>query len=81
MGDDVVSLDNNHIMLIARWGQYVDYEGEVQTLVGDMGVGKINNPRYVALALSFGAMGQKLHDLYGSERTASGWTEAAEKDE
>jgi hypothetical protein len=73
LGEDVVSLDNNMVALIARWGQYVDGDGETHTLSDGMGIGKINNPRYVALALSFGAIGQKLHELYGSERTAAQW--------
>jgi hypothetical protein len=78
LGDDVVSLDMNAVELVARWGEYYDGDGNQFSLEEGAGVriGAVNNPRYVALALSFGAIGQKLHDLYGSDRTAKQNTEA-----
>ena len=62
LGEDVVSLDNNYVALIAsRFGQFVDPEGntcQVQKVAP-----RVNNVRYTALALSFGAMGAKVHQL------------------
>ncbi len=66
LGDDVASLDNNHVSLIASsWGQFYTPEGETQAL-SDVGLGKLTNPRYAALALSFGAMGAKVNELYSA---------------
>jgi hypothetical protein len=65
--ESVVSLDNNQIALIASsWAQWTDEEGEIKNLT-DMGLGGLNNPRYVALALSFGSIGAKLNELYKKE--------------
>lgn len=64
LGDDVVSVDNNHIQRIAReFGNYILPEGEVRQLA-DSGFGYLTNARYAALALSFGAMGAKINELY-----------------
>lgn len=66
--ESVVSLDNNQIALIASsWAQWTDPEGEIQNLT-DMGLGSLNNPRYVALALSFGSIGAKINELFGKEK-------------
>jgi hypothetical protein len=62
--DDVVSVDNNHVHNIARqWGQYVLPNGETRQLQ-ESDLGHLNNPRYAALALSFGAMAAKVNELY-----------------
>jgi hypothetical protein len=64
LGDDVVSADNNQILLIAsQFGEFVHSDGATQS-VADAGFGILNNPRYVALALSFGAIGAKIRELY-----------------
>lgn len=63
-GDDVRSVDNNHVAKIAsEWGQFVKSDGEAVSLT-DAGFGMLNNPRYVALAISFGAIGAKVNELY-----------------
>lgn len=67
LGDDVMSVDNNHVHNISRWAQYVDPEGETHVLT-DVGFPWATNPRYVALALSFGAIGAKVNELYGGFR-------------
>lgn len=68
LGDDVVSVDNNQVELMAsKWGQFVSPDGEtqqVQTIAP-----AIRNVRYVALALSFGAMGAKINELYAGSAT------------
>lgn len=67
LGDDVVSLDTNHIMLIAsKFGQFVDLDGNTKA-VADIGLGYLNNVRYAALALSFGAIGAKVNELYSPQ--------------
>lgn len=68
--DDVVSIDNNHIHNIARqWGQFVTQNGETKQLQ-DVGMGYLVNPRYTALALSFGAVAAKINELYAVEEPA-----------
>lgn len=63
-GDDVRSVDNNHVAKIAtEWGQFVNSDGQPTSLT-DAGFGMLNNPRYVALAISFGAIGAKVNELY-----------------
>lgn len=63
-GDDVRSVDNNHVAKIAsEWGQFVDIDGKAISLT-DAGFGMLNNPRYVALAISFGAIGAKVNELF-----------------
>lgn len=67
---DVVSLDNNHIQLIAnKWGQFTDEFGEVRS-VREVFDNNVNNIRYVALSLSFGAMGyaiQKINEKFEND--------------
>lgn len=64
LGDAVVSVDNNHVSLVAsQWARFYDINGDMQSL-SDIGLGSLNNPRYVALAMSFGAMGAKVNELY-----------------
>lgn len=68
LGDDVVSVDNNQIERIAsRWGQFIAPDGESRQ-VGDL-FPYATNVRYVALALSFGAMGAKINELYAGSAT------------
>ena len=61
--EDVVSLDNNHIMKIANYGQFVMPDGKTKTL-GEF-LPMLPNHRVVALAISFGAIVSKLQELYG----------------
>jgi len=64
LGDDVISLDNNHVQNIAKqWGQFVTPDGETNQMKDD-GKGYLTNVRYAALALSFGAIGAKVNELY-----------------
>jgi uncharacterized protein DUF6610 len=68
-GDDVRSVDNNHVAKVAsEWGQFVNAEGQAVSLT-EAGFGMLNNPRYVALAISFGAIGAKVNELYAIHRT------------
>ena len=64
LGDDVVSLDNNHVSLIGeRFGQYNTKDGDsgvVHEILGYLPT----NGRDVALAISVGAIGAKLNELY-----------------
>lgn len=67
LGDDVISLDNNYIQNIAKqFGQFVVPSGKTIQLQDD-GKGYLTNVRYVALALSFGAMGAKINELFKKE--------------
>jgi hypothetical protein len=68
LGDDVVCLDNNYIQKIARqWAQFVTPDGETKNLT-DEGYNWPTNPRYLALAFSFGAMGAKVNELFNSTK-------------
>lgn len=69
LGDDVVSLDTNYIQRQAkRIGMATNPEGKElqlsEILDSNKGFGPLNNPRYVALSLSFGAIGSKINELY-----------------
>lgn len=67
LGDDVVSVDNNYVQHIAReFGSWITPDGEsasVSSLLPD-----VINPRYVALAISFGNMGAKINELYSQKK-------------
>jgi hypothetical protein len=70
LGDAVVSIDNNYIQRMARqFGQYDDGEGNMQQLQA-IGCGSANNPRYVALALSFGLIATKVNELHATSAQA-----------
>jgi hypothetical protein len=71
LGEDVVSVDNNHVNHIAKFGGYYDQEGERANLT-ELCVEYVNNPQFVALALSFGAMGAKINELYGLSSEEAG---------
>jgi hypothetical protein len=69
LGDDVVSIDNNHVERVASmWGQYCDPEG-VTTQLKEIGLGYLINVRDVALCMSFGAIGAKVNELYAGSAT------------
>lgn len=65
LGDDVVSLDNNHVDLISRYSNFVWPDGETGNINDDLRLPRATNPRLVALAISFGHMGAKMQELYG----------------
>lgn len=68
LGDDVVCLDNNHVQNIARqWAQFVTPDGEIKNLTNE-GYDWPTNPRYLALAFSFGAIGAKVNELLGATK-------------
>lgn len=73
LGDDVVSVDNNYEFKVAKYGGYITPDGDSRNLKESID-NQINNPMLVALALSLGAMGAKLNDLY-----AEGNAEVAEE--
>jgi hypothetical protein len=50
-------------MIASKYANFVTPDGTSRNLADD-GFGYITNPRYVALALSFGAIGAKLKELY-----------------
>jgi hypothetical protein len=60
LGDDVVSLDNNYVARVAsEFGGTIDPDGNAYD-PPDF----VNNIRYTALAIAFGAMGTKVNELY-----------------
>lgn len=63
MGDDVVSADNNYEFKIAKYGQYTDPEGNAKQLSETIGF-NVTNPMITSLALSIGAIGTKLKEIY-----------------
>ncbi len=63
LGDDVVSLDNNYISQMARFGSYTTPEGDVLKLYDGMAP-DVANPLYVALAISMGNIARKVIDLH-----------------
>lgn len=64
LGDSVVSLDNNHINIIAsQWGQFCDKDGATKQMQ-DIGFGDLVNVRDSAMCLSIGLIGAKLNELY-----------------
>lgn len=69
LGDDVVSLDTNYVQRQARMlGAFCAPDG-TERQMKEVGYGYLTNVRYAALALSFGAIGAKVNELYaGSAR-------------
>jgi hypothetical protein len=67
LGDDVVSLDNNYVSNIAKsYGQATLKDGNTISLA-DMGLGTIVNPYYVAMAITFGSIAAKSHELFADK--------------
>jgi len=64
LGEDVVSIDNNHCHRIAEFGQYYLPDGKTKT-VSDINGTMYPNGATIALALSFGAIASKVNELYG----------------
>lgn len=64
LGDDVVSLDNNHISVIAnQWGQFCDKDGSTRQM-SEIGFSDLSNVWDTAMCLSFGNIAAAVHDLY-----------------
>lgn len=81
LGEDVVSLDNNYICFLASiLGNYITPEGRTLSLT-DIGIPRdgLTNVRYVAIALSLGAMGIMVNRIYG--RTNATGAESLDADE
>lgn len=69
LGDDVISVDNNHVERIAsRWGEFIDPDGNARQMKA-IGLGYLINVRDAALVLSFGAIGAKVNELYAGTAT------------
>ena len=66
LGDDVVSVDNNQIQLLANAGSYYKHDGASGHL-SELGIGQLTNPGVVAFALSAGGMAAGLKELMGEE--------------
>jgi hypothetical protein len=69
LGDDVVSIDNNYIFNMARFGQFTRPDGTTAQVAQDLDMGYATNPRWIALAISFGAIGAKVNELYAGSAT------------
>lgn len=70
LGNDVVSLDNNHINIIAsQFGQFIDPDGNAKQMQ-DVGFNYLPNVRDAAFVLSVGAIGAKVNELYAGSMTA-----------
>lgn len=52
---DVISLDNNYVCKMSRWGSFVDPDG-TEHQISEFTDVPLTNPRYVAATLSFGAI-------------------------
>ena len=63
LGDDVVSLDNNYIGMIAQVGGCVLSDGTRKDLPS-YGIDTRVNPQYISLAISLGNIGAKINELY-----------------
>ena len=67
LGDDVVSLDNNHAHRIAEFGQFYTPDGGTG-VVSELLNRSYPNGMTIALSISFGAMGAKVNQLYGQSK-------------
>ncbi len=74
--DEVVSLDNNHINNIARWGQAQLRDGSTVKL-WDLGLLAVN-PRSICLTISFGEIGRAIQGM-NQEQIEDGEPEEAEE--
>lgn len=79
LGDDVVSVDNNSVELVAsRFGQYCDPQGNTQAIHESLAHSpRLNNVRYVALALSFGFIAAAVNELYAGSAVSEQENEPA----
>ena len=79
LGDDVVSVDNNSVELVAsRFGQYCDPQGNTQAIHESLAHSpRLNNVRYAALALSFGFIAAAVNELYAGSAVSEQENEPA----
>ena len=79
LGDDVVSVDNNSVELVAsRFGQYCDPQGNTQAIRESLAHSpRLNNVRYAALALSFGFIAAAVNELYAGSAVSEQENEPA----
>lgn len=66
MPDNVVSLDNNHISRMAKFGRYFDRQGKEHQLQDHINGYKITRPLMACLALSFDAMREAINDIFSA---------------
>ena len=66
-----MSLDNNYVQKQANFGSFVMPDGRSGGITENLGLPTLVNPRYVALAVSFGAIGSKVNELYNTPPEAS----------
>lgn len=75
LGNAVVSIDNNYIANIAsQFGSFEVGDGETRAL-GTFVDFDLVNPRYVALAISFGTIAAKVNELFGKGETDADGTQ------
>jgi len=64
LGEDVISVDNNYISILANeYGCYVDPEGEIHKCNETPTIAPAINVAYIALAISMGNIGAKVNDI------------------
>lgn len=68
MGDDVVSLDNNHLMRVAQFGQVCMMDGSTETLDDVLGY-HLERSFIVAMGLSLGNIATAVMQQYGVDVT------------
>lgn len=66
MPDEIVSLDNNHVSRMAKFGRYFDRQGQEHQLQDRINDYKITRPLITCLALSFDAMRETINDLFSA---------------
>lgn len=74
LGDDVVSVDHNMHIKLADYGQFMLEDGSTRS-IEELDIGRLTNPRMVAVALSAGHIAQSVKNLYEEEQ--DGETEGA----
>lgn len=62
LGDDVISIDNNYVSNVARFGRFCFGDGR-ESQINAMLSDNMSIPRLVAFALSFGLIGRYVFDL------------------
>jgi hypothetical protein len=66
LGDSVVSLDNNHVSMVARYAQFLEPDGNSKAF-RDAGFPDHVSPRLACIALSLGNMSGALHKALGTK--------------
>lgn len=68
LGDDVISVDNNQVMLLSGVGSYYLADGSIGS-ISDLHLNDITNPGVIAYTISCGAMAAGLKELMGEDVT------------